>query len=34
MPVVTGESLRARLQRERQLPIPEAVRIEPGGIKR
>ena len=27
MPVVTGESLRARLERERQLPIPEAVRI-------
>src|SRR5947209_8216783 len=27
MPVVTGESLRARLDRERQLPIPEAVRI-------
>jgi Tol biopolymer transport system component len=27
MPVVTGESLRARLARERQLPIPEAVRI-------
>ena len=27
MPVVTGESLRARLERERQLPIPDAVRI-------
>ncbi len=27
MPVVTGESLRARLERERQLPIPEAVRL-------
>jgi len=27
MPVVTGETLRARLARERQLPIPEAVRI-------
>ena len=27
MPVVTGESLRDRLTRERQLPIPEAVRI-------
>jgi serine/threonine-protein kinase len=27
MPVVTGETLRARLERERQLPIPEAVRI-------
>ena len=27
MPVVTGETLRARLTRERQLPIPEAVRI-------
>src|SRR3954468_19676251 len=27
MPLVTGESLRARLERERQLPIPEAVRI-------
>ena len=27
MPVVTGESLRSRLARERQLPIPEAVRV-------
>ncbi len=27
MPVVTGDSLRVRLTRERQLPIPEAVRI-------
>ena len=27
MPVVTGETLRARLEREKQLPIPEAVRI-------
>ena len=27
MPVVTGETLRARLEREHQLPIPEAVRI-------
>ena len=27
MPYVEGESLRARLERERQLPIPEAVRI-------
>ena len=27
MPVVTGETLRARLERERQLPIPEAVRL-------
>ena len=27
MPVVTGETLRARLSREQQLPIPEAVRI-------
>ncbi len=27
MPLVTGETLRARLQRERQLPIDEAVRI-------
>jgi len=27
MPVVTGETLRTRLTRERQLPIPEAVRI-------
>ena len=27
MPVVVGETLRARLERERQLPIPEAVRI-------
>ena len=27
MPVVTGETLRARLERERQLPVPEAVRI-------
>ncbi len=27
MPVVTGETLRERLTRERQLPIPEAVRI-------
>jgi len=27
MPVVTGESLRARLERERQLPLPDALRI-------
>ena len=27
MPVMTGETLRGRLLRERQLPIPEAVRI-------
>ena len=27
MPVVTGESLRARLERERQLPIADAVRL-------
>ncbi len=27
MPFVTGESLRERLQREKQLPIPEAIRI-------
>jgi len=27
MPYVAGESLRARLKRERQLPIPEAIRI-------
>ncbi|MBL0169856.1 MAG: serine/threonine-protein kinase [Gemmatimonadaceae bacterium] len=27
MPLVTGETLRARMERERQLPIPEAVRI-------
>src|SRR5689334_16524648 len=27
MPLVTGESLRARLDRERQLPIVDAVRI-------
>ncbi len=27
MPVVTGETLRARLEREHQLPIPDAVRI-------
>jgi len=27
MPLVTGETLRARLEREKQLPIPEAVRI-------
>ena len=27
MPVVTGETLRARLKREHQLPIPDAVRI-------
>jgi eukaryotic-like serine/threonine-protein kinase len=27
MPVMTGETLRGRLTRERQLPIPEAVRI-------
>jgi hypothetical protein len=27
MPVVTGETLRARLEREQQLPIPDAVRI-------
>ncbi len=27
MPLVTGESLRARLERERQLPVDDAVRI-------
>jgi eukaryotic-like serine/threonine-protein kinase len=27
MPVVTGETLRSRLNRERQLPVPDAVRI-------
>ena len=27
MPLVTGETLRARLERERQLPVPDAVRI-------
>jgi eukaryotic-like serine/threonine-protein kinase len=27
MPLVTGETLRTRMQREHQLPIPEAVRI-------
>src|SRR5688572_18945618 len=27
MPLVAGETLRTRLSRERQLPIPEAVRI-------
>ena len=27
MPLVTGESLRTRLDREKQLPIPEAVRL-------
>ena len=27
MPVVTGETLRARLERERLLPIPDAVRV-------
>src|SRR6266404_5173095 len=27
MPVVTGETLRARLERERQLSIPETLRI-------
>ncbi len=27
MPLVTGETLHARMERERQLPIPEAVRI-------
>src|SRR6185312_14747994 len=27
MPLVTGETLRARLERERQLPIDDAVRI-------
>ncbi len=27
MPLVTGETLRARLEREKQLPIPDAVRI-------
>src|SRR3954471_8931899 len=27
MPFVTGETLRARLERERQLPIPEALLI-------
>src|SRR5512132_1778048 len=27
MPLVTGETLRDRLTRERQLPIPDAVRI-------
>jgi serine/threonine-protein kinase len=30
MPFVEGESLRARLQRERQLPVDEAVRIAVG----
>ena len=29
MPLVTGETLRARLERERQLPIADAVRIAP-----
>src|SRR5690349_24018366 len=28
MPLVTGETLRARLARERQLPIDDAVRID------
>ncbi|MGH7470903.1 MAG: protein kinase domain-containing protein, partial [Longimicrobiales bacterium] len=27
MPIVEGESLRARIQREKQLPIPDALRI-------
>jgi len=27
MPLVTGETLRARLTRERQLPVPDAIRI-------
>src|SRR5438067_13869996 len=27
MPYVEGESLRARIQREMQLPVPEAIRI-------
>ncbi|WP_411282021.1 serine/threonine-protein kinase, partial [Gemmatimonas sp.] len=27
MPLVTGETLRARMERERQLPIAEAVRV-------
>src|SRR5690606_7440759 len=27
MPLVTGETLRARLERERQLPVDDAVRI-------
>ena len=27
MPFIAGESLRARLERERQLPVPEAVRL-------
>ncbi len=27
MPLVTGETLRARLERERQLPVADAVRI-------
>ena len=27
MPLVTGETLRVRMERERQLPIPEAIRI-------
>jgi Tol biopolymer transport system component len=27
MPLVTGETLRARLERERQLPVPDAIRI-------
>src|SRR5687767_7038698 len=27
MPLVTGETLRRRLERERQLPVAEAVRI-------
>ena len=31
MPVVAGETLRARLERERQLPVDDAVRIAAGG---
>src|SRR5689334_24061331 len=27
MPVVTGETLRARLEREKQLPVDDAIRI-------
>lgn len=27
MPLIDGESLRARMERERQLPVDEAVRI-------
>jgi len=34
MPFVEGESLRQRLERERQLPLEEALKIARGGRRR